>query len=268
MQVKDFIIPYRRTKSVFKIYTLGDIHSGIIHCAEDKIKAKVEQIASEKYSYWLGMGDYGDFITPNDKRFDPSQRAIASWVEPDDIAEHQRKWIAKLFHPIRKKGIGMLYGNHEEDMRIHHHVNVQQHICDDLEVSNLGFSCFIRLFFKRENSAESHLIKGAFTHGSGWAITKGAKLNKLRRFMDDFEARMYGYAHMHDIIVDKKPYLTVDARGRIKQVEAVGAVTGSWFRTYTQGIIASYGEKRAYPPTVIGCPVYTIDVEKDTIEVT
>ncbi len=271
MNVKDLVIPYKIAQSEFKLYALGDIHAGTVHCVEDEVKTKVAQIARERNAYWIGMGDYGEFITPRDKRFDPNLKSIASWVETDNIATCLTDWIVDLFKPIKKKCIGLLYGNHENAMRVYNHDNVQKNICDKLGVTNLGYSSFIRLFFKRENSRETHLVKGAFTHGAGSAVTKGAKLNKLRRFMNDFEAHIYGYAHMHDLIRDEKPYMTLTSqpfgKARIKAVESVGSVTGSWFRTYSQGIIASYGEQKAYPPTVIGCPVFLINANTGQCDV-
>lgn len=146
MQTKDIIIPYKISDSTFKLYALGDIHAGTIHCVEEDIKRKVAEIAKERNAYWIGMGDYAEFITPKDKRFDPSQKAIAEWCKQDNIAHDQTEWIYKLFKPIAKKCVGLLYGNHEESMRIFNHDNVQQNICEDLGVDNLGFSCFLRMY--------------------------------------------------------------------------------------------------------------------------
>ncbi|MBT9132883.1 MAG: hypothetical protein DDT33_01413 [Firmicutes bacterium] len=271
MQVKDIEIPYKISNSQFKLFCISCVHGGTIHCAESGIRAKVSEIAQTKNAYCITLGDMAEFITPGDKRFDPSQKAIADWVEPDNIAECQTEWVAKLLKPIKNKLIGMIFGNHENNFRKHNYGNVHQNICDRLGVGNLGYSCFVRLFFRRENSNETHIIKGCFTHGSGWAVTKGAKLNKLRQFMDSFEADIYGYGHMHDIITDTKPFMTITNRpfgkSMIKAHEGVGAVCGSWFRTYTQGITASYGETRTYPPTVIGCVVFTIDAHTGLVSV-
>ena len=137
MIVKDLIIPYKISSPKFKLYAISDIHAGTIHCVEDKIQDKVAQIAKEKDAYWIGVGDYGEFITPHDKRFDPSQKSIADWIKTDDIAHCQEEWITKLFDPIRKKCIGLLYGNHEDNIRKYNNTNVQEHICDNLGVDNL-----------------------------------------------------------------------------------------------------------------------------------
>lgn len=271
MEIHDIEIAYKIANSDFKVYAIGDIHAGTIHCVEDGITSKVSEIARAKNAYWIGMGDYAEWITPRDPRFDPSQKSIASWLDPDNVAECQTQWLVDLFKPIKSKCIGLLYGNHENSIRTHNHNNVQKNLCDRLGVTNLGFSAFVRLFFRRENSNETRIVKGVFTHGSGHAVTKGAKLNKLRSFMNDFEADFYGYAHMHDLIRDEKPYVTLTPRpfdqSTLKAQEQVGAVTGCWFRTYTRGIVASYGEQKAYPPGVIGCAVFTINAQTGIIDV-
>jgi len=264
MQVAEYNITFRQADNLFKLYMLGDVHCGTIHCAENLFKHKVIQIANEPNSYWIGMGDYGEYILPRDKRFDPSQKSIAEWVSPDDIAECQRRWLVKTLSPIKDKCIGLLYGNHENNYRIFNYSNVQQHVCDDLDVPNLGYSCFLNMRFKRENSNETHVIKGVFTHGSSSAITDGAKKIILGRFMTNFRGQMYGYGHMHDILASRRSYLE-ERNGIIQQVDALGVVTGSWFRTYTQGVIASYGEQKAYPPTVIGSPYFLINATSGTI---
>jgi len=265
------IVPYKRSDALFKIYCLGDVHAGTVHCVEEHIKRKVNEIAHTKNAYWIGMGDYGEFITPKDKRFDPNQNAIAGWLEPDNIAYKQTKWICELLNPIRKKCIGLLYGNHEESMRVFNHDNVHKNICEELEVDNLGFSCFVRLFFRRENSKESHLVRGAFTHGRSFAITEGAKLTALVRWMKAMEADLYGYAHIHDYIPKSLSRMAVTDTSRgapqIKSQVAIGSTTGSWFRTYTQGIIASYGEQKCYPPTEICCAMFTINPETGLVDV-
>lgn len=261
MQVKDFVIPYRRAEHDIRIYCLGDIHTGTIHCVEDDVKRKIQEIKRER-AYWIGMGDYAEWITPSDKRYDPSQRAIAEWVEPDNIGECQIKFLVDLFSPIKDKCIGLLYGNHEESIRIFNHENVQKNLCDRLNVSNLGYSAMVRFYFNRQNSNEQHVLRGAFTHGAGAAITEGAKTNSLMRFMKAFNADFHAYGHLHDFIPKSLSKMSVDGdygKGKIKQKVSMGAITGCWFRTYTQGVIASYGERKAYPPTEICCAYFSID---------
>ena len=266
MEVIEKTISYRIENGDFRLYCIGDIHAGTKHCTESDLQKTIADIKNDPQSIWIGMGDYGEFITPNDKRWD--FKVISAWLEDqDNIAEDQTKHICSFFEPIRDKCIGLLEGNHEDCMRRFLKVNVQKNICERLELPNLGYSAWVKLRFSRENSKEHHVYKCVFTHGSGWAITPGAKMNRLQRFMNAFDARIYGYAHMHDIITHTVPYLELSDSNIIRQKERVGAVTGCWFKTYSQGVAASYGEKKSYPPTSLGCPVFTINPNTDAVRV-
>jgi hypothetical protein len=211
------------------------------------------------------MGDYCDFITKNDKRYDTS--GLASWVRKEDIVESQREWIANILDPIKEKCLGLLEGNHEVSIRLSHQNDVYSHICDNLGVPHLGYSCFADLIFSRLNS-EVTQFRGHLEHGSGWAQTDGSKLNRLKRGMRGFEADFYAMGHLHDIKVDvSSPLLTVDKTGKIISKVRVAAMTGCWFKTYEQGQRASYGEQKGFDPTPIGCPVFLFSPDKDLIEV-
>lgn len=266
MEIKEVSIPYKKSNADFHLYCLGDIHAGTIHCVEKHIIRKVNEIKQSPNTYWIGMGDYAEWITPSDKRFDPAQKSIADWVEPDNIAHCEVQWLTDLLSPIKDKCIGLLYGNHENSIRVWNHDNVQKNLCDALGVDNLGYSAFVKLRFYREKSNDSHVITGAFTHGSSGAITEGAKLMALMRWMKAMDADIYGYAHIHDYIPKSLSRITSND-GKIKSKVSIGATTGSWFRTYTKGIIASYGEQKTYPPCEIGCAMFLINPNTGSLDV-
>ncbi len=259
MQVKEVDIIYKQRDPEYKLYCLGDLHTGTIHCVEHDLVKKIDEIKNTKNALWVGMGDYAEFITPKDKRFDADSKSICDWVEPDNLGTSQVKHLTQLLSPIKNKCVGLLYGNHENSMRLNNHENVQKNLCEALVVENLGFSCFIKFRFKRENSTEVHLITGAFTHGSSGAITEGAKLMALMRWMNSMQADIYAYAHIHDYLEKSKSRMIVDDAGKIKAKISQGVVTGCWFRTYTQGNMASYGEAKCFPPGEICCAVFTIN---------
>lgn len=252
-------------KDIISIYPLGDIHAGTTHCAEKEIKDKVKEIKENPFAYWVGMGDLAEFITPSDKRWEPSICSIASWVEPDNIAESHRKWIVNLLSPIKTKCIGLILGNHEDSFRIHSHNNIHLNICNDLSVPNLGYSAFVHFSFARPKSTDRRVYKGVFTHGAGSSITRGGKLNRLEKFMTSFDGDFYCYAHMHDIITTSAPQMTTNKKLVIAEKKRLGAVTGCWYRTYTQGKPPSYGEKKGYAPTTLGCPVFKLRPFHDEI---
>ena len=81
------------------------------------------------------------------------------------------------------------------------------------------------------------------------------------------EADIYGYGHMHDYIPKSLSRMTLTAQGKIKSSVSIGCTTGSWFRTYTKGVIASYGEQKCYPPTEIGAAMFTLNPNTGFIDV-
>lgn len=264
MEVTEYRKKFTSRKDQFRLYPIGDIHCGVIHCAESKIKRAVKQIAEDPFAIWIGMGDYADCIVPSDRRWDVE--IIAEWVERSNIVESQRRWLVELFKPIADKCIGLLSGNHEESVRLRNYQDIHLDICRDLDVKPLGYSCFTKFLFER-GKGNVHQFTGVFQHGSGAAQTEGGKIMRLKKFMDSFDADIYGMAHLHDIKTNVIAQLYVDSGGNIKQKVRVGAITGGWLRTYTEGLPPSYAEKKGYPPTVLGCPHYVITPDKQHLQV-
>jgi hypothetical protein len=260
LEVIDINLKYRVSDKPLHLYALGDIHLGTIHCVEKDVERKVQEIKNDENAMFIGMGDYAEFITPTDPRWDSG--GIIDWVKPDDLGHSQEQRVMDLLSPIKDKCIGLIYGNHEVSIHKHSHQDVHQHICDGLGVPTLGYSCFVRIHFTRHKSEERHLVTGCFTHGTGNAITEGAKINNLMRFMKSFEADMYGYGHVHDYIPKSLTRLETSTTGRIHNKVAIGTTTGCWFRTYTQGTNASYGEMKVYPPSELCCAVFLIDHDR------
>jgi len=265
MEVIEQRIIYKHKADEFHLYPIGDEHLGTKHCAENRLMAKHKEINLDPLALWIGMGDKCEFITPSDPRWDSG--VIADWCDADNIGVDQVERYVGITQSNAKKCLGLINGNHEDAIKKHSHINVQKNCCDALGVPDLRDMAYIKLVFERYRSAERFQVIILATHGSGGAITKGAKMNRLQRLMDNFEADIVFHAHMHDIITDTKPYMTLNAKGEIKQKVRVGAVTGCWFRTYTQGVPSSYGEKKNYPPTMLGCPVVNIRPHLREIEV-
>jgi len=266
MEYREYSIIYKSRKDQFTIYPIGDIHAGTVHCAESEIKKLVKAIGEDPLALWIGMGDYGDLITPHDPRWDIE--VISPWVERSNVAESQRVWLRNLLKPIAPKCIGLLGGNHEDSIRRYNAQDIHLDLCRDLSVPYLGYSCFIRFLFKRVRAeGEVHSFVGVFQHGSGAAQTEGGKIMRLKKLMDSFDADIYAMGHLHDIVTDSLAQLYPDQSGKIKQKIRVGAITGSWMRTYSQGLRPNYAEMRGYYPTMIGCPRFLVSPDKRILKV-
>ena len=270
MEAIVYRIEHQSRRDLFKLFLLGDIHSGTIYCAEKKIKQQVQVIKDDPFARWIGMGDYADLILPRDPRWEWG--IVADWVKPSNIVEDQCRWVEDLFKPIVDKCVGLLGGNHEEQVPKYYSYDFMYNLTQRLGVPYLGYSCFVRFAFARITGAsfDVHSFKGHFTHGSGAPQTEGGKRMNLKKSMDDFaDCDIYATAHIHDLLVAEKPYLTINLADppRIVDKHRCGAITGSWFETYKQGVRPSYAEKKRYSPTPIGCPVFLIDPSRDQMSV-
>lgn len=270
MEVIEKIISYKWS-DIFHFYPFGDIHMGSIDSAEGDFNSKVIECVNRENSYALGIGDYADCITKNDPRFDMD--GLASWVEKGNIVESQRIRVVEAFKPLVEAGklIALGTGNHEEEIHLRHQCDITRNICRDLKVPYAGYSCFVILTFRRENSNESHQYIWHSWHGAGAAQTEGARLMRLMRLVNDIQAHIYTMGHLH-AMTSHTPDRLMCVRGRVKSIKLVATITGSWLRAYTQPkgeqiLNASYAEKKGYKPSRIGCPVIKICPERDELAI-
>ena len=258
--IRDIWYPHQ---GAVRLYGLGDIHGGSIHTAENKIREKVGAIKQERNAYVIGMGDLADCIIKDDPRFDMS--GLAPWVKKDNIIDSQREWIVNLLKPIKGKIICLLTGNHEEEIHKRYQNDIMGNICKDLGVPWGGYSCLIELTFRRKGSNESHRYVVHAFHGAGAAVTEGARLMRLKRLIDCIDADIFIMGHLHTITSYLPAKLGL-RNHKIKNIEKVAVTTGSWLRSYTEGVAPSYAEIRGYPPSQIGAPCIVIYPDKDKIK--
>jgi hypothetical protein len=236
------------------LYPLGDVHAGSIHCCEHDIKAKVKEIAANPRAWWLGMGDYGESILKDDPRFDMD--GLAEWVERGNIVESQRQWLRELFLPIAGQCLGMLTGNHEEQLHLRYQCDVTRNLCSDLGVPYAGYACFLHMTIQNTSTQKHGLLIHAW-HGAGAAQTEGARLMRLMRLVNDIEADVYLMGHLH-AMTSHTPDRLVWRDGKVRSIKLAATITGSWLKAYTQGQPPSYSERAGMKPSRIGCPVLRI----------
>lgn len=267
------IIHHSKTDS-FKIVPLGDIHAGVMHCDEDLIGKAIDDIHREKNTYWIGMGDYGDYVTPSDfKRWDG--RILAPWMRSheDNIGATQVDYLNDMFSPIWGKCLGLIEGNHEESIRKYGHYNSMEELLKrarkKADVPYAGVSCMLRLHFVR-NGKDCTTGKGEVNdfiiharHGEGAARTSGARALAVLRLSDVFiNAHITLMGHLHGQESPDIPQRLILQNGKIKAFEALATMTGSWVKAYMQGVPACYLERWGSKPSTLGCP--TIELTPQT----
>lgn len=271
---KRFITHPSRTDEI-RIWNLSDLHLMSKACSEDAIRRDVQEIRDDPHSFFLGGGDYCDFIGYSDKRFDPD--SVADWVSVSDLGrlgEVGMRRIRDLFEPIKHKCLGLLMGNHEKQYALRtDHENLHGWLCTELGVPDLGYCCFMDIVFRRQKGQPTLSLSappGKHTsqtfrifahHGAGYAQTPGGKLNRLIQFMHSFDADVYFCGHVHDQVGRRQIMLTADSScGKLTQRERLGVISGSYLRTYAQNT-CTYGEQRGYAPVSLGAAWVAIHPE-------
>jgi len=264
-------ITYSSKSDVISIWNIADIHRNNAACALKKCRSDIKAIADDPYSFWVGGGDYADYIGYRDrKRFDPN--TIAPDIKVNDLGRLgivSAEKVKELFEPIKKKTLGLLYGNHEDSyQRNTEQQNLHGWLCAELGGAHLDLGYCVLLdvvFIHKPGSGKPKLYwidpKGGATrtqfrffihHGAGGASTPAGKINRLIKFMDFFIADIYMIAHVHGHDGKRLTRVGGDSRCKtIKAIDKLGVITGTYLRTYTQNI-TGYGEKRGYEPTKLG----------------
>jgi UDP-2,3-diacylglucosamine pyrophosphatase LpxH len=256
MQTTEFVIPYRSKTDVFKIWAIGDVHIGAKNVHRERFEATLKEIAKDKNSYIVLLGDLVDAITMSDRRFD--MREIDprySLEEVGRIAEKQMEDVYEYLKPVQDKVICMITGNHEHKLAQRTGYDISRILANKMNVPMLGYSGFARLIFRRKSSKNNPCNTHSYTiymhHGRGGGRSGGSGLNNLDKLPGMFDADIYMMGHIHRQIIDHKPILYMDRGGNIKERYKVLMNSGSYLRTYGQGS-TGYGEVGQYPPSVLG----------------
>jgi hypothetical protein len=269
------------TADAFKLVYFSDIHWLAKACAEKEVIKQRDEILNDPFTFWIGGGDYGEFIGFGDaKRFDPD--AVSPRVKVKDLARLGKmtyEQIRDLFEPIKHKCLGLIVGNHEKQyMRRLQQEDLHGWLCTELGVADLGYSCFMDVVFQRArghikalgergdatlpilmgeslpktNHSHSDTFRIWCHHGAGAAQTKGGKINRLTSFMRSFDADIFFMGHVHDQMGARlTPLCANDACDKITHRTKLGIISGSYLKTYAQGV-TTYGEQKGYEPTTLG----------------
>lgn len=253
-----------KSGSTYTLYPLGDIHLGSANCDKDRMWQTVNAIRSDPLARWVGMGDYCEWITPKDKRWQGGgiDEAIIDQGALGRIGDVYVEKIASILRPIMDKCLAFGIGNHEERFEIEHETNLCQRILQESGAPGdlySGWAGLTRILWQRA-SERSGRAQTIIYHSHGWQAGRmdGAKINQMERLPAWVQADIYLHGHSHSSFV--KPVARLKYDGRFERIAvdvAYTAHTGSFLRTYQQDQ-RGYGEVKGYPPTVMGPPRFRI----------
>jgi len=242
----------------FTLYPLADIHYGSLQCNVGFFQQVIKEIEGNPNAYWVGMGDFMENAVIGSKS-DVYTQTVSPKVQMERIVE--------MLKPIKKKGLFLIGGNHEQ--RSHRLVGLipEQYIGIQLGIPYKGFSCLANL--QVEGKTPNTFIC-YFHHNYGGGYTKGGKVNRaesLRRITPGVNATFS--AHFHT--TSRIPAVWYEA-GRTRVIKRTGYdyITGSALEWS-----GSYAEERAKPSascelikvTFIGCTNGRSDNRKQIYEV-
>lgn len=264
-----------------KLYPLGDMHLGAAGCCEKMLAATIAEIAADPLAYWIGMGDYCDFINLSDPRF--AAGALAPWVkllDLQDLAAVQRDRFLDIIAPIADKCLTLVKGNHEDVIHKHFEraiydeivAGVKALMTDPPDKLGLDYCGYLRLRLERgaSETAKGHVwaLDIFAHHGWGGGRLAGSKALKLERAAARFLADLTLIGHWHTLHTLVVRQLALNRRGtRLIHRTCRTVATGHWLDGHAQDQ-TSYAERAGYPPSAPGCPVISLHPGSKTIRVT
>jgi hypothetical protein len=264
-------ISYPSHSASIELWGVGDIHLGNPSCDQKKLASDIRTIQETPNAFWIGLGDYGDYVAPGDKRFDPSCLDREALLHVGDLGHHISQRVRKLFEPIKHKCVGLLMGNHETKYNTQfNQQSAHGWLCTELGVPNLGYCALFDIVFQKRTKqpytlSYDRLVKRGESyghasiqfrvcghHGAGGSTSSGGKLNTLISLMQTFDADLFWMGHVHQRMAHPDVQIGADPSCKhIVQKVRYGCISGSYLRTYAQGI-CGYGEQKKYKPTTLG----------------
>jgi hypothetical protein len=238
---------------------MGDMHTGSANCATDLVKKRVQEIADDDYGVWLGIGDYSEWIAPDDPRFHAGglDTEIVTLTGLSMLRRTYLDYLTDLLWPIRDKCAALGQGNHEEKYDRRRDDDMTFGLAENLGIPDryTGWAAITTLQFK-DGNRHTDSFDIYHSHGHQAGRKGGALVNGLDDLMGWIEADIYFQGHSHQYIAKHKATIYKDGE-RIRQRIKVGWHTGSFLKTYEQGVV-SYAERAGFPATVLGTPTVNI----------
>jgi calcineurin-like phosphoesterase family protein len=241
---------------VVRIIPLGDVHLGSAACQEDLFRRVVDRIAEDDNCYWLGMGDYCEFLNRSDPRFDPND--MADWFRVAhlaDLAKAQRDRFLEIVRPIAGKCLALVEGNHEHSIRRHYERDIYSDIVTDIKEGAghpadyklaLGVCGWLLLHFRRPDGKSRRTFRFNLHHGFVGGKLAGAKALNMQRWLWTHDADLVIFGHSHNTGIQVETVESVTVGGHVHYQNRVGCYGGSFM------VGAQYAQRKGYFPIPLG----------------
>lgn len=247
----------------FTIIPIGDIHLGAKACDEAALKSVVDRVKREDNTFWLGLGDFCEFINMKDKRFSVDQ--LASWIDVGsmiDLAKAQKERFLDFLSPIANKCLALIQGNHESVIQRFYERDIYSEIVTGIKQAarypaeerlGLGYTGWLRLvFYRGKKKAGASTIDINLHHGFVGGRLAGAKALNMQRWLWNHAADIVIFGHSHNTMAQVESVELLDRNNNIVIETRRGCYSGSFLRTGTQDSSSTYSERAGYFPLPLG----------------
>ena len=245
---------------VFRLVPIGDVHLGAAACDESRLVEVVKGIAADDRAYWVGLGDYAEFINLQDRRFD--SRTLAPWIEVDDLADlaqAQRDRFLDITKLIAGQCLGLAEGNHERWIYHKFERDIHSEIVNGVKQEagkaadfrlGLGYYGWLQLafYFGSDKKGGSAIINVNIHHGFVGGRLDGAKALNMQRWLWNHDADLVLFGHSHNAMTQIAQVEGIDRAGRHYEQVRRGGYCGSFLRTINSDGPCTYSEEKGYMP--------------------
>jgi predicted phosphodiesterase len=220
-----------------------------------RLRREIEKVENDPFARWGHLGDAGEFIIANDKRW--QMDALDKDYHIDAPMDLQVDKTVEVFRPIKRKGVGFVMGNHEDRYLLTAESNPGRRIAVGLGIEFLGYTALVR-FDLVTRTGEVWSPEVFLTHGYGCqAKTLQGQQAYLKKISAPFDCDAAAMGHVHRRSADNNEvFLSSNEDGDdVVEYQRHYAIAGTFMKTYfVRGDGgAGYGEKHHYPPSALGC---------------
>lgn len=251
--IHEFSPKFKRGEKIF-IVPFGDVHRSTKRCSEVKWKEfcynMSSRIALGENIYFLGMGDYDDFMSAGERiKIQNADLHETTEEKIDEVLDRHVNILVKELEFAKGRFIGLIEGNHY-GRYFNSGITTTQKMCEMLQCSYLGGSSFIRLSLAM---GEKRMAVDIFAHhGLGGGSTGGSSINSVERMATVAEADIYLMAHDHKKwgFKSSRLRLTHGSQFNIQDRQLLFGRTGSFLKAYEPGTHGYVAEKCMRPSDI------------------
>lgn len=192
MEIAVTHVPVKKARQTFTIHHLTDLHMDDSDHAEKELLARIKEIEEDPFALWIGGGDYGSLILPNDPRYQTSRTDTAHRL-PDRYIEN----LEECFQAIRGKCLGLGTGNHEATIGKYYHRGVVPEVASRLSIAHkyIGVRGWCVVVFEYDQRRVP--LKCFQYHGWSAGRLKGRKALQAERDLGAWNADAFFLGHDH-----------------------------------------------------------------------